>query len=38
MLISYPVPRAHREIPNDSEAKFDSIMNWTDDFGLIMSN
>lgn len=38
MLTSYPVPRAHREVPNDSEAKFHSVINSTDDFWLIVSN
>lgn len=32
-----PDPKPHRDFPGDSEAKFDSIMNCTKDFWLIMS-
>lgn len=35
--MSYLDPKPHRDFPGDSEAKFDSVMNCTKDFCLIMS-
>lgn len=33
---SYPDPKPHRDFPDDSIAKYDSVMNCTKDFWLIM--